>query len=66
MWEVAVVVLQLACVVVVVVGAILSFRMSWSTENPAPATHVDVPAAGPVVPAEHEASTPNAELKRAA
>ena len=59
MWDVAVVVLQLACVVVVVVGAILSFRVSWRTEKPAPSTPLDDPA-------EHEASTPNTQLKRAA
>ena len=67
MWELAVVILQMACVVVLVGGAALSIWISWAKpkqRRSAEAPTLVVVSSAP--PAEHEAGAPNTELKRAA
>jgi len=67
MWELAVVILQVACAVVLVAGAALSIWISWA--KPMQRRSVESPAlvvVSSAPPAEHEAGAQNSELKRAA
>jgi hypothetical protein len=67
MWEVAVVVFQVACVALLIAGAALCIWISWA--KPTQRRRAEAPAlvvVSTAPPAEHEASAPNTELKRAA